>query len=131
MDFDGDGRRDLWSSVDDAIGSVANYFRKHRWQEGRAVTVQAKVSGDSFDTALTRKLKLSTTVGETLPLGWSPVTPMDSEEPVLPFKIETDNGMEYWYGLKNFYVITRYNHSLIYAMTVHHLSQLFETQLNL
>jgi len=131
VDFDDDGHTDIWNNPVDAIGSVANYFRKHRWQEGRDVTVQANVTGDKYETALTRKLKLNTTVGETQSLGWSPVTPMKQDEPVLPFKIETANGMEYWYGLKNFYVITRYNHSLVYAMTVHHLSQLFETKLNL
>lgn len=131
VDFDKDGHTDIWNNPVDAIGSVANYFRKHRWQEGRDVTIQANVSGDQFESALSNKLKLSTTVGETASLGWTPILPMNDDEPVLPFKIETEQGMEYWYGLKNFYVITRYNHSLVYAMTVHHLSQLFETQLKL
>lgn len=129
VDFDDDGKVDIWNNPVDAIGSVANYFRKHRWQEGRPVTIKAEVSGDKFESILTRKLKLNTTVVETESVGWKPVSAMLPDEPVFPFKIETSSGMEYWYGLKNFYVITRYNHSLMYAVTVHHLSQVFESSL--
>lgn len=129
VDFDYDGHIDIWNNPVDAIGSVANYFKRHRWQEGEAVTVRAAVVGSDIDGALAPKLALSTTVGDTKAFGWQPTELLPDDEKVLPFKLETDAGFEYWYGLNNFYVITRYNHSLLYAMTVHHLSQVFAQDL--
>ena len=130
VDFDYDGHIDLWDNPVDAIGSVANYFKRHRWQDGRPVAIRAAVMGDDIDQALAPKLALSTTVAETKAFGWVPTESMVDDEPVLPFKIETDSGFQYWYGMNNFYVITRYNHSLLYAMTVNHLSQSFEQVIN-
>lgn len=126
VDFDYDGHIDIWNNPVDAIGSVANYFKRHRWQEGRPVAIRAAVNGDDIERALASSLSLSTTVGETRAYGWIPTEPLESNEPVLPFKIEADTGFQYWYGLNNFYVITRYNRSSLYAMTVNQLSQTFE-----
>ena len=130
VDFDFDGKIDIWENPVDAIGSVANYFAKHGWRAGEQVTLTAKVSGDTYLDIMPKRMKLQTTYGEIKKYGWQVTeatvnTPLTDKTKVLPFQLETENGMEYWVGLKNFYVITRYNHSRRYAMTVHQLSQLF------
>lgn len=126
VDFDGDGKRDLWNSIDDVIGSVANYFSEHGWKTGDSVTHPVMVS----DQSVVRKknsLKPYVTVAQLKKQGVkidAALTPkLDDKQLASLLKFEGRRGIEYWLGLKNFYVITRYNHSELYAMAVYQLSE--------
>ncbi len=123
VDFDGDGFSDIWNNETDAIGSVANYFSRHGWRMGEKVIVSASFS-KGHDLSLVNKLQLNKTIGELGVLGFSPIQILPAESKALPVLLEGMNGEEFWLGLHNFYVITRYNHSHLYAMAVHELSQL-------
>ena len=131
VDFDGDGFSDIWNNTTDAIGSVANYFARHGWVMGGDVVYRAHMT-ENYDEALLgnvlNKLKLAVTLDEVGAMGLAPVKeegakPLAGDMKALPFRLEAEQGEEFWLGLKNFYVITRYNHSRMYAMAVHELSQ--------
>lgn len=130
VDFDGDGKRDLWNSVPDVIGSVANYFSDHGWQKGETVTHPVTVRNTSILESK-NTLKPYVTVkqlkqqGVTLKPDSSVRQPGDKQLATL-LTFEGRKGDEYWIGLNNFYVITRYNHSELYAMAVYQLSELLK-----
>ena len=124
VDLDGDGRRDLWSSLADVIGSVANYLHRHGWQPGQPVTVAAKVAdGAQMDLVSRRNLKPAKTVAELAEAGFTPASPVAAETPAAVTRLRQEDGQSYWMTFKNFYVITRYNRSPLYAMAVYDLSQ--------
>jgi membrane-bound lytic murein transglycosylase B len=123
VDFDGDGRADIWNSRRDAIGSVANYFNRHGWAAGAHVVDRASTVGKVAVGSMNPGLEPNTRVGDLQALGLSPGEVMPQDELVLPLMLQTDAGPEYWLGRHNFYVITRYNRSPLYAMAVHQLSQ--------
>jgi len=123
VDFDGDGHINIWNNPDDAIGSVASYFKRHGWVAGGGVVSRAWVDGARADQGLTTGIEPVKTVGELRALGWSVHDSLRDDLPVTAFRLEGDNGPEYWVGLKNFYAITRYNRSVMYAMAVHQLAQ--------
>lgn len=123
VDFDGDGRRDLWGSKADAIASVANYFHAHRWRPGDPVAVPAKAGADA------RELK-SLPLDPQYPLeqmidwGYQPVVAVENgQELATLIELESERGPEFWIGFHNFYVISRYNRSALYSMAVYQLSQ--------
>ncbi|MBK1724216.1 lytic murein transglycosylase B [Thiocystis violacea] len=126
VDYDTDGRRDLWRSNADVVGSVANYFKQHGWRSGESVAFPARLAPEfqgAVEVAEKRPLKPSLTLEALQESGvaWDASVP-DSSAPavlILLDGVET----EHWVGLQNFYVITRYNHSNLYAMAVHQLSQ--------
>jgi membrane-bound lytic murein transglycosylase B len=122
VDFDGDGTRNLWSSVPDVIGSVANYYKLHEWQPGEAVVVAATVSGTP-DAALVEDITPRTPIAEFRKLGIQPAAPLSDVALAALLPLETESGTQYWLGLKNFYVITRYNRSTNYAMAVYEIAQ--------
>ncbi|RBH56885.1 MULTISPECIES: lytic murein transglycosylase B [Pseudomonas] len=124
VDFDGTGHINIWTNADDAIGSVASYFKRHGWVAGELVVSRADVRGDQVDQGLSPGLEPVKTVGELRALGWSSHDALRDDMPVTAFRLDGDNGPEYWMGLKNFYAITRYNRSVMYAMAVHQLSDL-------
>ncbi|MEA3277336.1 MAG: lytic murein transglycosylase B [Pseudomonadota bacterium] len=121
VDYDGDGKRDLWNPVD-AIGSVANYFAAHGWREGEPVTVRAKVQG-SGAKAMKTGFDTSYSLGALSRRGVVSSVSLDGSGDVSLLRLDAKGGYEYWLGLENFYVITRYNHSSYYAMAVHQLAQ--------
>ena len=131
VDFDGDGQRDIWGNTTDAIGSVANYFSRHGWQPGADVVWQAQSSADAAREIANKSLNLNHTLGELKALGVRmPEAGATGDAAVLGddtkaalFRMELEDAEEYWVGLKNFYVITRYNRSRLYALAVHQLSQ--------
>ncbi|MBT8765405.1 lytic murein transglycosylase B [Metapseudomonas boanensis] len=124
VDFDGDGHIDIWKNPVDAIGSVASYFKQHGWVAGGPVVSRAQVRGERVDEGLTQGLDPVKDVGDLRALGWASGDAVRDDVPVTAFKLEGDEGAEYWMGLPNFYVITRYNRSVMYAMAVHQLSEL-------
>jgi membrane-bound lytic murein transglycosylase B len=123
VDFSGDGKRDLWNSVD-AIGSVANYFRRHGWALGEGVATRA-ADGQTDDVieGLKTDPKPSYDRGVLSRQGLLPEAMPEGEGPFSVIALEAEEGMEYWIGQNNFYVITRYNRSPLYAMAVYQLSQ--------
>ena len=125
VDFDGDGQRDLLNNKVDAIGSVANYFARHQWRKGQPVAIPAWPNRVSDIDALTsgRGQVLTHTVGSLREAGVDFVTQMPDDTPARLFKFEEEEGASYWVGLPNFYSITRYNHSPLYAMSVYLLSE--------
>ena len=130
VDFDGDGRRDIWNSRSDAIGSVANYFKQHGWKRGGGLVVPAQVQpGPKIDQLVGDKFNLHYTVGELKRMGVTPVgTVADSEQAVL-VPLETSPGVtEYWLGLNNYYTVTRYNKSTLYAKAAQELSEAIEAR---
>ena len=119
VDFDGDGIRDIWRNPVDAIGSVANYLSEHGWSNGQVVV---RIDADDIDESIFNvSLKPSITIGDLEEFGVSVAAPRN--ERVSPMKLLGKQGSEYWLGFNNFYVITRYNHSKLYAMAVHQLSE--------
>lgn len=123
VDFDGDNFNDIWNNPVDAIGSVANYFKRHGWQANEPVVFQAKATKGFDKSILTKRTKLNSNIQTIEAAGFLPVERLPSELDAMAFELEAEQGKEYWVGLKNFYVVTRYNHSLLYAMAVHDLSQ--------
>lgn len=124
VDFDGDGHIDIWNNPTDAIGSAASYFKQHGWAAGEPVVARAEVSGERFEEGLTVGLESQKNAGEMRALGWQFDRSVADQTAVTAFRLEGAEGDEYWLGLPNFYVITRYNRSVMYAMAVHQLSQL-------
>ncbi|WP_290677870.1 lytic murein transglycosylase B [Halothiobacillus sp. 15-55-196] len=133
VDGDGDGRCDLWHSDADVFASVANYFSEHGWNPGGPVGFpididkqRAAAVADKLNTG--RDLNPKITIGELRSLGVA--LPEDlylpKDEKVMLFTLTGPDKVEYWVGLDNFYVITRYNHSTLYAMAVWQLSQAVE-----
>ena len=121
-DHDGDGFADIWTSHRDAIASVANYFKAHGWQTGQPVVQQASVTG-TVDTALVNTgARPELTPKEFQQKGVSAQGPI-VDAPAVLLSYDQENGPEYWLGFNNFYVITRYNRSHLYAMAVWQLSQ--------
>ena len=123
VDFDGDGKRDLWNNKADIIGSVANYFHAHGWTPGTPVAIRAKVEGNDYQTVLDLGYKPNTVLDAMRHDGITPVTPLPDGLLASLISFEQQDGPEYWLGFKNFYVITRYNHSPLYAMAVYQLSE--------
>lgn len=124
VDFDGDGHINIWSNPVDAIGSVASYFKRHNWQPGQPVASLATVEGEQVDQGLSTGLDPEKNVAELRALGWSSNDELADDLPVTAFRLEGAEGAEYWIGQPNFYVITRYNRSVMYAMAVNQLSEL-------
>ena len=131
VDLDGDGRRDLWSSMADVVGSVANYLHRHGWQAGQPVTSRAVVA-EGADTAQATKssYKPEKTAGELAAAGFTPAKEVPADTPAAAIRLEEESGESFWLVYKNFYVITRYNRSSLYAMAVHDLSQAILEEFN-
>jgi len=128
IDFDGDGKIDIWNNPVDAIGSVANYFKEHGWNTGELVVLSAaagdSVSGEVFNKTLKPNKSLQDFADLGVSVMHEPESPLGPGTMATAIKFETHDAYEYWLGLHNFYVITRYNHSAMYAMSVYQLSQL-------
>lgn len=123
VDFDGDGRRDLFNSVHDIIGSVANYFKVHGWINGGTITVPATAEDERHRPLLDAGFKPHLAAGELGNYGITPRWNISAGAPVALLALEGEQGPEHWVTFNNFYVITRYNRSPLYAMAVHQLSE--------
>lgn len=121
VDFDGDGVRDLLNNSADAIGSVANYLKRHGWKRGQPIAHQAQVEGKKYQRLVKKGLKPHTKVSEVKNHGVSSTESTVASMKTALIELEQKNGKEYWLGLPNFYAITRYNHSALYAMAVYQL----------
>ena len=118
VDFSGDGHINLWDPVD-AIGSVANYFKAHGWVKGDQVAVMANGQAPGLPNGFKTKYSIS----ELAAAGLTPQQPLGNHQQASLLRLDVGTGYQYWYGLPNFYTITRYNHSTHYAMAVWQLGQ--------
>lgn len=123
VDGDGDGKRDLWGNPVDAIHSVANYFKVHGWKTNEPVTQRVSVSGKEFEPLVNVSRKPKHLVSDLTSAGVTLSYPVDADKPANLIKLEGKQGDEFWLGEYNFYVITQYNHSKLYAMAVYQLSE--------
>ena len=125
IDFDGDKLADIWNNPVDAIGSVANYLHRHGWQPGEPVVQAAVADGESFRDSLATgrtRLEPELSLSEWQQKGLQPADQVTGNPLAMAVELEVDDGNELWFGWHNFYVITRYNHSALYAMAVYQLS---------
>ena len=132
VDFDGDGRRDLWT-LPDAIGSIANYLVNYApaktWQRGMPLVVPAALAGEPKagwplnPRMLTHRLADFLRVGVRPGVALPPDTPVGLLELTLTAPLaDGPPGKEYWFGLNNFYSVMSYNPRVYYAMSVTQLA---------
>ena len=118
VDFSGDGHINLWDPVD-AIGSVANYFKAHGWVKGDQVAVMANGQAQGLPNGFKTRYSIS----QLAAAGLTPQQSLGNHQQASLLRLDVGTGYQYWYGLPNFYTITRYNHSTHYAMAVWQLGQ--------
>lgn len=128
IDFDGDGVADILSNPVDAIGSVANYFSAHHWQPGEPVAERVENRLSESSPLFSRELKPELTVNDYREAGIVPKAGLPADAKARAIRLVGEQGPELWLTYHNFYVITRYNHSHLYAMAVHQLANALETR---
>ncbi len=122
VDFDGDERRDLWDSRPDALASVANYLKRHGWTHGQPVALPTRLAADAKAVAKP-ELKPALVLGDLRQRGYAMAPDIDDKLLVTVQEYQLEDGSELWLGFNNFYAITRYNRSPLYALAVHQLAQ--------
>lgn len=127
-DYEGDAKRDIWNNPADAIASVANYFAKHHWQAGKNIAFPVTATGDKYKSALTKGLKPDLSAAQLKALDVQLPKQIADNELLKLLSFEQEKGHDLWIGLDNFYVITRYNHSPLYALAVFQLSEAVRLQ---
>lgn len=122
VDFDGDKVADIWNNPADAIASVANYFQRHKWVMGQPVAEQITPAAGANKNYVNRDRKPKASLAELKKAGfYGDLKPEPAQAMVL--ELESKQGLQTWLAYPNFYAITRYNHSNLYAMAVYQLSQ--------
>jgi len=122
VDFNGDAFIDIWESPNDAIASVANYLAVHKWVKDGPVLKRVPALAEVPETFLNQGLKPATSLEVLKQYGVS-LDSLDNATVVNPLRYEGKQGAEFWLGFQNFYAITRYNRSRLYAMAVFQLSE--------
>jgi peptidoglycan lytic transglycosylase B len=128
VDADADGRIDLWNNWPDVCASVGNYFREHGWNPGEPVLSEATVDPDKAAGLDGRQLALDETVGSLKAKGVKFDTSMPEDAPAMLIAVDQPDGVHWRVGYNNFYAITRYNHSALYAMAVYELANAVKQQ---
>ncbi len=126
VDFDGDGGIDLRGSPADAIGSVANFLARHGWRRGERVLLPARLAGGASEARalIDAGLEPSAALGDLRRYGVETRTDLPLDTPVALIELESEDAPpEYRLGLRNFYALTRYNRSALYASAVFDLAQ--------
>jgi len=130
VDGNGDGKIDLWSDWDDVLFSVANYLKQYGWHEGEAIMVSAEYPTKEPPPYSLGDIALNETVASLKAKGIQFTTTMPDSSPAVLITLQGKNGVEYHVGFNNFFVITRYNRSAMYAAAVMELGQLITAQWN-
>lgn len=117
------GYSDLLNNEADVIASVANYFKKNGWRTGEVIAVRAQVHGQYYQSLKGQDLKPRVTLASLQQVGIMSQVSLASNSRAAFLKLPLQQGYEYWLGLTNFYVLSRYNPRLNYAMAVFQLSQ--------
>jgi len=123
VDGNGDGRRDLLQNWDDIMASIANYFVEHNWQPGQPIATRAEFARDAVRPTGPTELVMKDTVGSLTRQGVQFTTDLPVTAPALLVSLQGEDGDEYWVGFQNYYAITRYNRSTMYALAVFQLSE--------
>jgi len=123
VDSSADGKRDIWTNWTDVIGSVANYFVRHGWRANNQVVAQASLSNQWRGDPPENTLKPEETVTSLSHQGVLFATDLPGDQQSQLLTLIGDDGEEHWVGFHNFFVITRYNRSVMYALAVHQLGQ--------
>ncbi len=130
VDSSADGKRDIWSDWSDVIGSIANYFVRHGWRPDNQVAARAALSkqwrGQPPENSLTPK----ETVTSLSHQGVLFATDLPGDDKSQLITLQGDDGEEHWVGFHNFFVITRYNRSVMYALAVLQLGQEIAIEVN-
>ena len=123
VDFDNDNQVNLWNSNQDIIGSVANYFYKHGWRSGNPI-LSSIISDDIalIDSESKKLINLKQNI-KNINQGLSSDIEIDSSTLLSVIGREEKSGKIYNFAHKNFYVITRYNRSRLYALAVYFLGE--------
>jgi membrane-bound lytic murein transglycosylase B len=122
VDADADGHINLWNNWADVCASVGNYLKEKGWNAGEPVLAEANADPEKAADLDGRKLVLSDTVGSLMAKGVSFDSPLPADAPALLIAADEADGVHWRVGYNNFYVITRYNHSALYAMAVYELA---------
>ena len=130
VDFDNDGQVNLFNSKPDILGSVANYFVKHGWRSKESIAGPLQVQKKNTIEELNPGVKTDYQWSDFTKHGLQSKTKLPADTPVALVELEQSDETEYWTGFQNFYVITRYNHSELYAMAVYQLSLLIKDGMN-
>jgi membrane-bound lytic murein transglycosylase B len=129
VDGSGNGRRNLFNDHADILASVANYFRRHGWRAGEPVARRASVRGEGHRPLLVSDLRPRHTVSDMLDAGVRfDTTTLAPDARARLLELQGAEQAEHWVTLNNFYVITRYNHSPLYALAVYQLSEAIREQ---
>ncbi|NVK22136.1 MAG: lytic murein transglycosylase B [Kangiellaceae bacterium] len=124
VDFDGDNKINLFDNTKDAIGSVANYFNKHHWRLGEPVAEYiSNVTPELVETFRNKELKPQFDLAQMKQAGFDYHGQAEQDAATGIYAFQQESKEDYWLGFHNFYVITRYNRSPMYAMAVYQLSQ--------
>ena len=130
VDSSDDGKRDIWSNWADVIGSIANYFVRHGWRTNNQIVTQASLSSQWRGDPPENTLKPQETVTSLSHQGVLFATDLPGDNQSQLLTLIGDDGEEYWVGFHNFFVITRYNRSVMYALAVHQLGQEIAIEVN-
>lgn len=122
-DGDGDGRRDIWNNPADAIASVARYFAANGWQTGEPIAVAARIEDAGVSGLVSKNFKPDHSLAEFEAYGVVAESPIGGAPKAALVKLEEENRNAYWLGFQNLFVITRYNHSPLYAVAAYELSR--------
>ena len=125
IDYSGDGVADIWNNIEDAIGSVANYFAEHQWQPGAPVAHPVRLTRTVAASLINDRLKPKHTAKDLRSWGVTVPDTVFGSEPAALVRYDGNRGEEFWGAWHNYYVISRYNHSRLYVMAVYQLSQQF------
>lgn len=132
VDSSGNGKRDIWGDWADVSGSIANYFLAHKWRTNEDVAVKAYLGREWKGKAPkpSNILKISNTLESLRNKGVQFTTKLTDKSKAELLTFKGNNGIEHWIGFHNFFVITKYNHSVMYALAVHQLGQLIASKFN-
>ncbi len=123
VDFDGDGKRDILGSPEDAIGSVANYLKNSGWETNAPVVDDVRVEGTLYFWIERLGIKPLLSIHHLVQYGIYPPPRKEYDRRAALIELEGETGPFFRLGYNNFYAITRYNHSTHYAMAVYELGE--------
>jgi membrane-bound lytic murein transglycosylase B len=131
MSYNSTGNPDIWRKDHDSIASVANYMHKNGWKKNGMVATKIITNGSNSEEICNNKNNLKYTVKHLRKNGWLISKEIAENEAVLPMTHKGETSDDFWIGFHNFGVITKYNRSQIYALTVHLLAEELEKQRSL
>jgi membrane-bound lytic murein transglycosylase B len=130
VDSTDDGKRDIWTDWSDVLGSIANYFVRHGWRSGGEIVTVASLGSQWQGEPPQNILQAEETIASLSQQGVLFTTTLDGDQPSQLLTLEGAEGTEHWVGFHNFFVITRYNRSVMYALAVHQLGQEIALEVN-